>query len=808
MFTKKPKLLVIAVFLLSGLSVVAQINVTGTIQDAQNGKPLSGAGIVVENTYLTGTSGADGSFVLKNLSKGSQTIRFSYMGYETYRLTLDLKKDTTLAVLLENAALLGEEVNIVATRVQPGTPATFSTLSSKKIAEVNFGKDMPYVLQSTPSVLVTSDAGTGIGYTGISIRGTDLTRINVTMNGIPVNDPESQGVWFVDLPDLASSSSSIQVQRGVGTSTNGSGAFGGSINIFTQTLNHDPYGELSSSAGSFSTFRNTLKFGTGIMKNHFAFDGRASYITSQGYIDRASARLQSWHLSGGYFGKTTTIRANVLSGNEVTYQAWEGVPRDSLATNRTYNPAGQYYDKDGNILYYSNQTDNYQQDHYQLMFSQSLGKNLNLNAAFFYTKGAGYYESYRQDKSFSSYGLEDVIIGGDTITSTDAIDRKILDNDFSGITFSGNYHSDDKLKITLGGSYLYYHGRHSGKVIWASYASNGNNERNWYYSTGIKKDFTIYTKVNYRVISRINLFADLQYRYVNHDMDGTRDDLSALNQNPVFNFFNPKAGVYVDITQNQKAYVSFGIANREPNRDNFEDADENHMPSAETLYDYELGYELSYNRFRTGINLYYMNYNDQLVLTGQINNTGAAIMTNVPKSYRLGVELGIGANILKWLDWNFNATLSRNKIRDFTEYVDQYDEDWNFTGQASKSLGETDLSFSPAIMGFNEFVIRPLKGLSLNLQSRYTGRQYIDNTSSEERSLDPYFVQNVIMSYSFNPRWIREISISALANNIFSNEYETNAWVYRYAMSGNEYEMNGYFPQALINYMVGLTVRF
>ncbi|MGE5423913.1 MAG: carboxypeptidase-like regulatory domain-containing protein, partial [Syntrophothermus sp.] len=322
MFLKKLIIFFISgLFLLSGKAMFAQVNVSGMVKDAATGKILPGANIALENSFLSAFSGEDGTFLLKNVSKGENNLRVSFVGYETSRIELNLRKDTVIEIILKAAALLGEEVNIVATRAQPRTPATFSNISSKKIAEINLGRDMPYILQSTPSVLVTSDAGTGVGYTGITIRGTDLTRINVTMNGIPVNDPESQGVWFVDLPDLASSSGNIQVQRGVGTSTNGAGAFGASINIQTQTLNQDPYAELNSSAGSYSTFKNTLKFGTGIMKNHFAFDGRASYITSEGYIDRAFARLGSWHLSGGYFGKNTTIKANILSGTEKTYQA-------------------------------------------------------------------------------------------------------------------------------------------------------------------------------------------------------------------------------------------------------------------------------------------------------------------------------------------------------------------------------------------------------------------------------------------------------------------------------------------------------
>lgn len=804
----KRKLLSFALILLLSLPTVAQFRITGIVKDASNGKALAGADITVENTFFSTYSQEDGSFAIHPIPAGKHTFRFSYMGYQNKNLTLELFHDTTISVNMEHSAILGEEVNIVATKAQPRTPATFSNIPAKKIDEINLGKDLPYLLQSTPSIVVTSDAGTGIGYTGISIRGTDLTRINVTMNGIPVNDPESQGVWFVDLPDIASSSANIQIQRGVGTSTNGSGAFGASINIQTQTAKQDPYADINSSAGSYNTFKNTFRFGTGRIKDHFSIDGRASFLTSEGYIDRASARLHSYFLSGGYFGKNTTIKFNILSGYEKTYQAWNGVPKDSLSTNRTYNPSGEYIDKKGNIAYYDNQTDNYNQDHYQLIFSQGIGKKININAALFYTHGQGYYENYKPGESFSSYGLNDVVIGNDTITSTDLINRKILDNDFSGITFSGNYNSGDRWKVTLGGSFSNYNGRHSGKVIWAEFASDGNNERNWYYSTGEKKDFTLFTKVTYRLLNRINLFGDMQYRYVDHTMKGTEDDLSVIDQQHKFNFFNPKAGIFFDITEKQKAYISFGIANREPNRDNYKDADPQHMPSNETLYDYEAGYDMGLSKFKGTVNLYYMKYHNQLVLTGEINNTGAAIMTNVPESYRAGLEISLAANIFKWLNWNANATLSRNKIRNFTEYVDLFDSDWNFLGQQKTELGETDLSFSPAINGMNEFVFIPFRGFSLSLLSRYTGKQYIDNTSNQNRILKAYFIQNVTASYSFRPKWCEEIGFTLQVNNVFSNKYETNAWVYRYFSGGAEHEMNGYFPQAPVNYLAGFHIRF
>ncbi len=786
---------------------LSQGTLSGTVTEQGTGKSLPGANLVVENTYLMTTAGENGKYSIQGIGKGKYTLTVSYMGFRTVHTEFSLRHDTVINFILEPSPILGEEVNIIATRAQPKTPLTFSSMTGKQISEVNFGKDMPYILQNTPSVVVTSDAGTGTGYTGINIRGADLTRINVTLNGIPVNDAETQGVWFVDLPDLASSSRNIQIQRGVGTSTNGAGAFGATINIQTQTLSQDPYGELDASAGSYGTYKTTLRFGTGLMGSKIALDGRASYISSEGYIDRAFARLWSYYLSGGYFGPNTTVKFNILSGTEKTYQAWEGVPKDSLATNRTYNPAGEYKDQNGQIVYYDNQTDNYKQNHYQLIFSQQLGRSFNMNAALHYTKGKGYYENYMPDQSLSSYGLPDVIFGTDTVKSTDMITQKWLNNDFYGITFSGNFNHDDKLKVTVGGAWNQYFGKHYGKIIWARYASTGSNEREWYYSTGLKEDFNIYAKVSYLLLDHFNLFADLQYRKVDYQIKGTLDDLRDITQDHHFNFFNPKLGIYYDITEHHKVYVSFGIANREPNRNNYEVADIHHIPQPERLYDLELGYDLRLKTFSTGINLYYMDYKDQLVLTGQINDVGEAIMANVPKSYRAGIEVTGGATIWRWLKWDFVGTLSINRILDFTEYVDTYDTAGHYTGQVQNSLGRTDLSFSPWLLFTNTFTVIPFRNFSLALVSKYVGLQYIDNTSSRDRSLHPYFLNGFTAGYTIKTNILKEIGFTLQVNNLFSVKYESNAWVYRYYVDGKEAESNGYFPQAPVNVFVGIIVK-
>ncbi len=785
----------------------AQVTLSGTITDKQSVMSLSGANIVIEKTTKSAVSGSSGEYSLKHVNRGLIRLKVSYIGYKTAEISLVLQHDSIVNVALEPAPVLGEEVNIQATRAQRNYPTTYASISSKEIKEVNLGKDMPYILQSSPSVVVTSDAGNGIGYTGISIRGTDLTRINVTINGVPLNDAESQGVWFVDLPDLASSTENIQIQRGVGTSTNGSGAFGASINLLTSTLNQDPYGELDISGGSYNTLKTTLRFGTGLMANRFCVDGRLSYLHSDGYIDRAFSNLKSYFLSAGYFGKSTTVKLINFSGFERTYQSWYGVPGDSLATNRTYNPAGQYTDKSGKVVYYDNQTDNYEQDHYQLIFSQRLMANWNLSAALHYTKGKGYYENYEQNQLFSAYGLSNVILGTDTITSTNLVNRKMMDNDFYGVTFSTNLSVQEKLKITAGGAWSSYNGHHFGKVIWAEFASDGDNNRNYYYNQGVKKDFNIYTKISYQLLKQLSLFADLQYRFVSYKMDGKLDDQRALDQNHRFNFFNPKAGLYFTFSGHHSLYYSFGVANREPSRNNYKDADPQHTPTFETLYDNELGYNFTLPNFTLNANFYYMRYRDQLVLTGKINNVGEAIMVNVPHSYRLGLEISAGIKLFRKLKWDVNATFSRNSILNFTEYVDKYDSVWNIEGQLATSLGETNIAFSPQLIVGSMLTCKPVENLSISLNTRYIGRQYMDNTNSRERSLSGYFVNGISVGYAIKTGLFNEVCLSVAVNNLFNVKYSSNGWVYQYYFDNRHYESNGFYPQALLNFLVGLTVK-
>lgn len=785
-----------------------QITVRGVVSDLTTGTTLPGAHVVTTITQQKTVTDADGHFRLAFGKPGPVGFTVSFLGYTTITRQIVISRDTLLEFRLDGAPILGEEVNIVATRARDKYPTAFSSVTSEDIKAINLGKDIPYLIQQTPSVVVTSDAGTGIGYSGLNIRGTDLTRINVTVNGIPINDAESQGVWFVDLPDLASSTADIQIQRGVGTSTNGAGAFGASINFMTSDLQQDPYGELSLSGGSFNTFKSTLKFGTGLMKSKISIDGRLSLIHSDGYIDRATADLKSWYFSGGYFGSSTTLKFITFSGFERTYQAWNGVPRDSLATNRTYNPAGEYTDRDGNLAYYKDQVDNYQQDHYQLIFSQKLAKRLTMNTAFHYTHGNGYYENYKEDESFGEYGLPDINLGDTVITHTNLVNRKMMDNHFYGLTFSGVWSISDRINFILGGAWNRYDGDHFGKVIWAEYASTGDNDRNWYSNTGVKKDFNVYGKVTWQWVKWLSLFADLQYRRVDYTMMGTLDNLRTLDQKHHFDFFNPKGGISMSFPGNHELFASFSIANREPSRNNYKDADPDKMPVNETLYDLEAGYSLKKSRFNLAANLYWMQYKDQLVLTGEINNVGEAVMVNVPRSYRLGVELSGGILLIPgMLDLSFTATVSRNKIKNFIQYIDQYDEDWNFTGQQANDLGTTNLSFSPSLLGSGSLIFKPLKDMKLTWNSKYVGEQFIDNTSSDNRKLSDYLIHGITADYTVKTKVFSEIGFQVTVSNLFSRKYETNAWVYPWLVGTTYNEVNGYFPQALINFLAGITLK-
>ena len=806
-------LLQCAVFL-----AIAQFTLKGTVKN-ETGERLIGANLAISNSFSGTTTDLNGNFQFRNLKNGNFQLVISYIGYEKQTQEVRLTGNQTFDVVLKQDHILAEEVLVSATRVKEKTPVAFATVEKSEINDKNMGQDIPYLLGLTPSFVATSDAGTGVGYTNFRIRGTDLNRINVTINGIPMNDAESHGTWWVDIPDLASSTDNIQVQRGVGTSANGAAAFGASINLQTTTINKDAFAEYSTSAGSFGTMKHSVGVGSGLIREKFTFDARLSKVSSDGFIDRAYADLKSFFLSGGYFTENTIVKLNVFSGLEDTYQAWNGVP--SVRLNNDLSGMQRYADhwlysqkqvdemvasdsRTYNLYTYENEIDYYQQDHYQFLFSHRLNEALHVNASLFYTAGNGYYEQFKEGETLEDYVISPIVIGDETIEDSDLIRRKWLDNDFYGTTFSVN-HKQETRDFTFGGGYNVYDGDHFGKVIWMRNAGNSQMNHEWYRGTGLKKDFNVYAKYNYELTENLNLFADLQYRTINYTIDGTDDDLRDLKQAHKFEFFNPKVGIFYQLGERQNLYANFARANREPNRDNYVDADpEGKQPTFETLNDFELGYKYTSSRLALGVNAYYMLYQNQLILTGEINDVGGAIMVNVDDSYRAGLELMAGMKLTEKLKWDVNLTLSKNKISDFTDYVD----DWDNGGQIENKLGTTDLAFSPEMIANSQLSWLAAKGLNVGLQTYAVSKQYIDNTSSEDRKLNGYLLNNLKMTYRVPQNFAKELNLHFMVNNLFDTQYENNAWVYSYVLGGQRYTMDGYFPQAGLHFLAGIDIKF
>lgn len=689
--------------------------------------------------------------------------------------------------------LMLENIEITSIRAADKAPFTKTNLSKEQIEKVNLGQDLPFVLNQTPSVVINSDAGNGIGYTGIRIRGSDASRINVTLNGIPYNDAESQGTFFVDLPDISSSLSSIQIQRGAGTSSNGAGAFGATINVSTNEVNKEKYLEVNNSYGSFNTWKNTVKAGSGLIADHFTIDARASSITSDGFIDRASSNLSSFFGSIAYLNRNSSLRFNIIQGREKTYQAWNGIPENLLKSNRTYNSAGTQKPGDP----YENETDNYNQTHYQLFYNQRVNPSLSFNVDFFLTRGKGYYEEYRAGQNFSDYYLPDFINGTDTATSSDLIKQLWLDNYFYGSIFSVQY-KKNKTAFTFGGGYTNYDGKHYNIVTWAEKGFPENYK--YYNAPANKNDLNFYAKAMQALGNGLSGFLDLQARSVNYAIHGFEDHPS-LQINKSYTFFNPKAGVSFNKI-NFQSYISFSMAAKEPNRDDFEAA-VGQIPKPEILYDIEVGFERKTDVLNYGATFYYMYYKDQLVNTGKINDVGAYTRTNIPQSYRTGIELQAEAKPGKWITISANLSLSKNKIKTFSEFVDDYD---NGT-QKENSFKNTDISFSPSIVGAGSIDVIPFKNAEISLVSKYVGRQFLDNTSNVSRSLNPYFVENVRLSYSLLKKPLNKVDFVLQVNNVFNKQYEANGYSYNYISDGKFYVENYYFPMAGTNFMAAINIR-
>lgn len=687
-------------------------------------------------------------------------------------------------------------VEVRAVRAGENSPFTKTNISKKEISKVNQGQDIPFLLNQTPSVVINADAGNGIGYTGIRIRGTDATRINVTLNGIPYNDAESQGTFFVNLPDFSSSVNSIQIQRGAGTSSNGAGAFGASINMSTNEVNKEAFAEINNSYGSFNSWKNTVKVGSGLLNDHFTIDARLSTITSDGYIDRATSKLSSAYLSTAYLSNKTSLRLNIFTGKEKTYQAWNGVSEADLKSgNRTINYAGM--EKTGTP--YDNETDNYKQTHYQLFYNQQFSSTITFNTALFLTRGKGYYEQYKAEREYAEFGLPDPVIGNTTITKSDFVRQLWLDNYFYGNIFSLLYKKKNT-QLVFGGAYTKYDGRHYGKLIWSSNGGLPEPVYKWYDHRADKSDFNIYTKWQQQLSTHWNLFTDLQYRHVGYAINGFRGNPS-LSVDNYYNFFNPKFGISYN-KNGWNAYASYGIAAKEPNRDDFE-AGVTQMPKPERLHDIEAAIERKKGNCNWSATFYYMSYDNQLVLTGKVNDVGAYTRTNIPKSYRMGVELQGGIKFCSWMNVAANLALSKNEVKDFTEFIDDYDNG----GQKTNTFQSADIAFSPAVVGGASINFIPVKNVELSLLSKYVSKQYLDNTEDDSRSLNSFYVQDVRAIYTFIPKWLKEVNIIGQVSNLFGKKYEPNGYTYSYFVSGETVTENFYFPMAGRNFMLSLNVK-
>jgi len=783
--------------LLCSLSTVhAQTVLTGVVTNKSNGKPLEGVSVSIPSTNAGMHTNANGQYRFTIPSKGQYTLQVSYLGFKPFTTIINATGNTIQTDFsLEETGLFVKPVEISSLRVGEHSPFTQSTLTAEEIKKQNLGQDLPLLLNQLPGVVTNSDAGTGIGYTGIRVRGSDITRINVTANGIPINDAESQGTFFVNMPDFASSVSSIQLQRGVGTSTNGAGAFGASLNLSTNDFRDKAYAEVNSSIGSYNSWKNTVKVGSGLINDHFTIDARLSKISSDGYMDRASSDLKSFYTSAAYISKNTAIRLNVFSGKEKTYQAWNGVPFDSLKTHRTYNSAGQRADG----TYYDNETDNYQQDHYQLFLNQSLSSKLDFNVAAHYTRGRGYYEQYREQEAFADYGIPEPVINGAPVTHTDLIRQLWLDNHFYGGIFSVNY-KGDKLNWSLGGGWNRYEGGHYGKIIWAQYPI-GKDYR-YYDNDAFKRDLNVYWKGQYKITSAFRLFADLQYRTVQYNIDGF-DKNPSLIQHNAYNFFNPKAGISYTLNDRQEVYASFAVGNKEPNRDDFE-AGVNNTPKHETLRDVEAGYTYRTGNIVLQANAYYMNYKNQLVQTGKLNDVGAYTRTNIPKSYRAGIELQGSTRLGRLFTLAANAAFSRNKVQNFQYFIDNFD-----TGaQDTVVYNSTNIAFSPSFVGGYTLSARPVKNLEVSLIGKYVSRQYLDNSEVKDRSLDGYYTNDLRFNYVIPQPLFKELGIQFMLNNIWNKKYSPNGWTYAFKEEGVEKSSNGYYPMAGTNFFAGINIAF
>lgn len=793
------KQIIFNLFFFAVTAIFAQnYTVSGYVTDEQ-GEPLLGVHVEVLQQNKGAVTDYEGTYSL-TLPKGNYQLEYSSLGYKAEIVQLEVNKNIQVDVVMSTGSQTLEKVLVRGVRVEADSPITHSNMDNEDLAKRNLGQDLPIMMNFMPSVVTTTDAGAGVGYTGIRVRGTDATRINVTLNGIPYNDAESQGTFWVNMPDFTSSVEGLQLQRGVGTSTNGSGAFGASINLQTDAISPDAYASIANSYGSFNTWKHTAKFSTGLIDDRFEMAGRLSKIKSDGYIDRAFSDLKSYYLHGAYLTDNTLIKAILFGGDQQTYQAWNGIDAETLKNDRTFNTAGMYFDANGNMKFYEDETDNYKQDHYQLHWNQRINHLWSTNVSLNYTKGLGYFEQYRDNDKFSTYGFTPYEVNGEIVDRTDLIRRRWLDNDYYVVSSNVEYKDTDWL-ITAGGFYSNYTGDHFGEVIWAEHAAGTEKGDQYYFSDASKTEWTVFAKANYSINDKWKAFADVQGRFINYQTHGMSSSLFELDIDKDFSFFNPKAGISYQMSNANQLYFSYAKAHREPNRQDFEED----IETAEALDDFELGWRYNGEKFTLSSNLYYMYYKNQLVLTGDLDDVGRPVRMSSGKSYRAGLELDAAYQFSSKFAWMANATFSTNKNKDF---VTEWDGEL-------VNFGDTELSFSPSVVASSMLLFEPVSNFNIGFLSKYVGEQYMGNMETVASKLDAYFVQDLQLSYKWEPKtFAKSVTFSGLINNLFNKKYESNGFYYTfeddYTNPGQitTEEGTGYYPQAGINFLVGIDILF
>ena len=798
--------------MLLNIAAFGQNKISGKVSNA-NGEPLIQASVFLVSTYHAAITNDQGEFVIEDIPDGEYTLKASYVGYKSFVLDLYLDEDIYEDINLGESLLSLEGVEINATRVDENAAFAYTNLEREDLEDENLGQDVPFMLRWTPSSVVTSDAGAGVGYTGIRIRGTDQTRINVTINGVPLNDSESHNVFWVDLPDFMSSVDNLQIQRGVGTSTNGAAAFGGTISMNTNRLYQNPYIHANTSFGSFNTRKLSVSLGTGLLNDTYSIDGRYSVIKSDGYIDRASSDLKSWYFSAARMGEKSSLRLIAFSGHERTYQAWYGTPEarvngDLAELQNHYDRNAWFYtqsdslnlfqsDRRFNYYTYANQVDDYQQDHYQLHYSLFPSSSFRVKSSIFYTRGLGFFEEFKPNESYDIYGLpEETDVNGQIIDNGDLVRRRWLENDFYGALINAEYNPSSNLGLQFGGAISNYKGDHYGNVIFAEGIMALNQSRLYYEGVGDKLDYNAYAKANLQ-IGKLNLFGDLQVRGINYVIEGVDDDITALDVEEDYSFFNPKFGITYLLNDDHNVYASLAVANKEPTRGDII-ANLDNIPTHETLYDFEAGYRLTNDRFAFEWNNYVMLYENQLVLTGDVNNSGAFIRENVGSSSRIGTEVMFATKLMDKLTWNINTTLSSNKVENYIEDL----------GDVQFEYESTDISFSPSIIASNILTYELDQNWEFELSSKYVGRQFMDNTSNVDRSIPAFTYSNLRIGYDWDPDFMGNVKLNGIIYNLFNAKYSANGYTYSYLAGEDIITENFLYPQAGIHFMLGLNVEF